>query len=304
MQTGEAAATRDVDESAPLWELLEGRRTAAGGMIAPTPAHATNNNRMVFGGVLLGQAAAAANATAAGRPLHMLSANFHRGAALGPSVEYEVYGARDGGSFSTRRVTASQDGQVLAEFSASYQALEDGLDFDESWSAPPPTPESVATLAEATAGLERLPQATRRSFRRTRGLDVRPVDLDAIVSPGSNKTIRFWVRAAAPMPDRPHLWAPAIAYLSDFLMAGPGIAHHTFVHDPAFFGTTLNHTLWLHREADPSEWLLNEIHCHWTGAGRTINLGRLFTRDGRLVATNAQEALLRRRLPKTEGRAR
>jgi acyl-CoA thioesterase-2 len=277
-----------------LAETLRVESAAGGYLIGAAPAHVTNNNRQVFGGVLLGQAVAAGGVHA-GRRLHMLSASFQRGAALGPPLEYEVASQRDGGSYSSRRIVARQQSRVLAEFALSYQVPEQGLEYEDAWSEPPP-PDSLPSLAAAAAALDDLPASTRRALQRTRGLEIRPIDFDAIISPGLGRPIRFWVRVGTPLADRADLWAPATAFLTDFLMAGPGVAHHSYVHDPGFFGATLNHTMWLHREVDPSQWLVHEIRSHWTGAGRTLNLGRLFTADGRLAATTAQEALLRRRL--------
>lgn len=292
-------ATKEPQDGVSLLEVLRVEPVSDSQSLGGAPAHVTNNRGMVFGGVLLGQAVAAARAPA-GRPLHMLSANFHRGAALDAPVEYDVCEPRDGGSFSSRRIVASQGGRTLAEFCASYQAPEEGLSFEEPWTPPPP-PEALATLAELTAAMTHLPLATRRAFDRTRGLDIRPLNVEAITERQTDEPIRFWVRVAEPLEHRRELWAPSLAFMSDFLMAGPGVARHTFVHDPAFFGTTLNHTLWLHRDVDPSQWLFNEISSPWTGGGRTLNLGRMFTRDGQRVATNAQEALFRRRLARIDG---
>lgn len=266
------------------------------------PAHAANNNDAVWGGVLMGQAVAAAS-RGIDRPLHMMSARFSRAARVAMPIAYAVTNAHDGGSFSTRHVDATQDGRKLVEFSLSYHAQEPGLAFETGWCMPA-APESLPSLGDATQNLEHLPRSTRRSLGRTRGLEIRPVDTDAIVTPQTGRPIRFWIRVRDSLHDTPNLWAPAIAYLSDFLMAGGGVTRHTFLHDPAFFGVTLNHSLWLHLLADPSHWLLHEVQSHWTGHGRTLNIGRIHTRDGRLVATTVQEALLRRRAPRTKDTAR
>jgi acyl-CoA thioesterase-2 len=283
-------------ELADLLRLID---RADGCKVGVAPTSAQNNAGNVFGGLLLGQAVVAAQPPA-DRPLHMLAASFLRGASPSLPIEYPVCEAHDGGSFSSRRVLAMQDGRRLAEFSASYQACEAGLDHEDAVRLPDAGPEELPTLAEATAGLEHLPPSTLRALARDRALEIRPIDPEPIVSPGSGKPIRLWIRTRVPISERRELWAPAIAYLSDFLTAGGGVSHHTFVHNPRFFGTTLNHTLWLHREADPSEWLLHDIASHWTGGGRTLNLTRLYTRQGALIATSAQEALLRRRAPKPE----
>ncbi len=266
--------------------------------IGHAPAALGNNTGGIFGGLLFGQAAAAAALTVE-RPLHMMAARFSRAGAPGKSIDYIVSEPLDGGSFSSRRITASQGDRLLAEFNASFQADEPGLDFDEGWNDPP-APEGLPTLAEAAAEFDYLPKPTLRALSRMRGLEIRPIEADALLSPGSNKPARIWVRVRACLAARPDLWAPAVGHLSDAMMAGPGVARHTFILNPDFFGTTLSHTLWLHRQADPSQWLFHEIACHWTGGGRTLNLGRLYTRDGRLLATNAQEALLRRRIPRGE----
>jgi len=271
-------------------------------LIGHPPDHAANNNDVVWGGVVMGQAVAAAS-RGLNRPLHMMSARFRHGASVSHILEYVIADSHDGGSFSSRQVNALQNGRKLAEFSMSFQKDEAGQDYQASWVEPPPA-DSLETLASATAGIESLPSSTRRSLSRTRGLDIRPVDPEAIIVPKTGRPIRFWIRVAYALDAKPELWAPAIAYLTDFLMAGGGVVRHTFLHDPAYFGVTLNHTLWLHKLVNPSNWLLHEVESHWTGGGRTLSMGRIYTAEGRLIATTAQEALLRKRKPRNKEDAR
>lgn len=256
-------------------------------------AHPRAGNRQgsVFGGQIVGQAVMAAGATTDRLP-HAVFTRFFRPGRTGERVDYLVAHDHDGASFAGRRVSVVQD-RPIAEVMISYQAPETAFSHLKPWSATPPDPESLKPLKVAAEGYD-LPGPTTKALNYFRAMDVRPVNADSLLAGPSEGPHGFWIRAVRPLGDRPDCWAAAIGFLSDFLLAGAGVLRHSrHILNPRLFGTTLNHTIWLHEVVDPSQWLYEEMESPWGGGGRTLNLGRMFTADGRLVATTVQEALLR-----------
>lgn len=263
-------------------------------------AGTSNGTASIFGGQILGQALAAAGQVVARRP-HAMSGTFQRAGQVDRSIVYRVHGGRDGGRFANRQVVAEQDGQCIAEFSIGFHDEEDGFVHDSGWCRRPSTPERLPDLESAGARFEHVPRATQRALQRQPELDLRPVEPERLfdVAEGAARPLTYWLRARSDLSAMPSLWAPALAYMSDYLTAAAGLIHHArFLMPPDLFGTTLNHSLWLHRVVDPSRWLYCELESHCAVDGRTLNMGKIRDEHGRIVATLGQEALLRRRRPR------
>lgn len=243
------------------------------------PAH--GRQRRLFGGLLLGQSVrAAAQTVDAQRPVHSIHGHFLAAGDGREAVSYQVERTRDGSSFSARQVTAMQGREVLFVATVSFHDPEPGLEYNLPGPPSAPEPESVPTGRYDNPWFE--------------SRDV-PPDHPATGLGGTRPHTRLaWFRAREPMPDDSALHAQAIVYLTDH---GPTRAvrqpHADHPGVERRMSVTLSHAVWLHTEARADEWLLSELHPVATGSGRGLAAGTLWTRDGRLVASVAQEALLR-----------
>lgn len=254
-----------------------------------------------FGGQVIGQALMAAIRTVdAARPAHSLHGYFIRPGDATAPVLYQVERDRDGGSFTTRRVVAIQNGAVILNLAASFHVTEPGLSHQDAMPDVPP-PEDVApedVLAERMA--DQLPEGYLRWLRSPRPVDFRPVDprppLDRRPrAPAQN----VWMRVAGPLPDDPSLHRAALAYVSDYGLLGTSVVGHGKAFgDPDMQFASLDHAVWFHDDFRVDDWLLYAMDSPWAGGARGFNRGRIFTRDGRLVASVAQEGLVRNVVPK------
>ena len=254
----------------------------------------------VFGGQVIGQALVAANRTVTGRNTHSLHAYFLRAGDPSVPIIYEVDRIRDGGSFSTRRVVAIQHGQAIFSMAASFHKEEPGLHHQIKMPEVP-APESLPSEAELKARfMERMPPQVRAYWERERPIEIRPVDLSRYLEPGNHApTQQVWIRATGRLGDDLALHQCVLAYASDFTLLDTAlIAHGRFVFDPSLMLASLDHAIWFHREFRADEWLLYAQDSPSSGAGRAFCRGTLFTRSGELVASTAQEGLVRDRLPR------
>ncbi|MET7280949.1 acyl-CoA thioesterase II [Kribbella sp. NPDC005582] len=238
----------------------------------------------VFGGQVLGQALAAAGQTVdAGRMVHSLHGYFLRGGDTAVPIIYRVEGTRDGGSFSSRRVVASQHGKPIFYMSASFQKPEPGLDHQEPIPddvVPPDEAPTLASVLEARSG-----RAAADWDREWAALDVRLAGVTGR---------QFWIRASGKLPDEPALHACVLAYASDLTLLGASLLPHGIViGDRRIQPASLDHALWFHREFRADEWLLYDQTSPSASGARGFAMGRLFTEDGRLIASVAQEGLIR-----------
>ncbi|GHE20829.1 acyl-CoA thioesterase [Halomonas urumqiensis] len=234
----------------------------------------------LFGGQVLGQALSAASQTVdPARQVHSLHGYFLRpGDPLRPVV-YQVDAVRDGGSFTTRRVTAIQKGRPIFFCSASFHVSEAGLSHQP---AMPDVP-SPEHLAGNTAQLERFPGHPIEFLR---------VGDDA--EPGQPARKRLWFRLAGELPDDPALHRYLLAYSSDFnLLTTCLVPHGLHFRDPALRMASLDHALWFHHDLKINDWLFYDMDSPWAGGARGFTRGSLYDRDGRLVASTAQEGLAR-----------
>ena len=251
----------------------------------------------VFGGQVIGQALVAANRTVNGRLTHSLHAYFLRAGDPSVPIIYNVDRIRDGGSFTTRRVVAVQHGQAIFSMAASFHKEETGLEHQIKMPEVPP-PESLPSEAELKACLiDRVPPQVKAYWQRERPLEIRPVDLSRYLTPGNHDpSQQVWIRATGELSNDQSLHQCVLAYASDFTLLDTAlIAHGRFVFDPKLILASLDHALWFHRKLRADEWLLYAQDSPISGGGRAFCRGMLFTRDGKLVASTAQEGLLRER---------
>jgi acyl-CoA thioesterase-2 len=251
----------------------------------------------VFGGQVIGQALVAANRTVNGRLAHSLHAYFLRAGDPAVPIIYNVDRIRDGGSFTTRRVVAVQHGQAIFSMAASFHKEETGLEHQIKMPEVPP-PDSLPSEAELKACLiDRVPPQVKAYWERERPIEIRPVDLSRYLSPGNHApSQQVWIKATGQLPDDQSLHQCVLAYASDFTLLDTAlIAHGRFVFDPKLMLASLDHALWFHRKLRADEWLLYAQDSPISGAGRAFCRGMFFAHDGKLVASTAEEGLLRLR---------
>ena len=251
----------------------------------------------VFGGQVIGQALVAAARTVEGRAAHSLHAYFMRPGDPTVPIIYEVDRIRDGKSFATRRVVAIQHGQAIFSMSASFQVEEAGLDHQLPMPIVPP-PEELPSETELKAlFLESAPEPVRRYWERERALELRPVDLRHYVSREPLAPVQqVWIRATGPLPDDPQIHRSVLAYASDMTLLDTALfAHGRSIFDRDLQVASLDHALWFHRPFRVDEWLLYSEDSPSTSGARGFSRGNLFSRDGKLIASVAQEGLVRLR---------
>lgn len=252
----------------------------------------------VFGGQVIAQALQAAQrAIDDGKVAHSLHAYFLRAGDENFPIVYRVVRDFDGRSFANRRVIALQKGQPILNMLASFQAPEDGLRHQDAM-PDVPGPEALRSDTELRGELvERMPEKYRRQFLRARPVEIRPVDPRTWFDPGQMPPVQYnWLRIPAALPDDPALHRAMLAYASDMSLLGTSLLPHgrTWM-DPELQTASLDHAVWLHEPFRADEWLLYACDSSWSGHARGYNRGRFFTRDGRLVASAAQEGLIRLR---------
>lgn len=251
----------------------------------------------VFGGLVIAQALVASARTVEGRAPHSLHAYFLLPGDPAEPIIYEVDRLRDGRSFATRRCNASQHGRVIFSLSASFQTEEEGL--AHAVAMPDvPLPETLPSEAEMLTRFGALmPEPVRRWFTRARPIEVRPVDLSRYVRHTAGPPQQYvWLRATGALPDEPAIHRAVLAYLSDMTLLDTAlIVHGRTLFDPNFQVASLDHALWFHRPFRADEWLLFAQDSPSTSGARGFTRGLLFSHDGRLVASVAQEGLIRPR---------
>jgi len=249
----------------------------------------------VFGGQILGQALSAAHLTVEGRVAHSLHAYFLRRGDVEAPIVYEVDRARDGGSFSVRRVVAIQHGRPIFNLAASFQAPEDGLEHQDVMPEVP-GPGGLRDMTEVAAGMiERLPEKMRRFLTDKRPFEFRPVQPLALDTAEKRPPARqVWIRAVGALPDSVSLHQNLLAYVSDFELLGTSTLPHglRFGRDNVMMAS-LDHALWFHRGFRVDDWLLYSLESPNASGARGYARGQLFTKDGVLVASSAQEGLVR-----------
>jgi acyl-CoA thioesterase-2 len=250
----------------------------------------------VYGGQVLGQALSAASATVNdGRQVHSLHAYFLRAGDVEAGIVYNVDRARDGKSFSNRRVTAIQHGRQIFNMTASFQRSEGGLDHQSVMPDVPP-PEDLADIRELTAEvLDMIPEKMHRYYTHERPFEIRPVKTVALLSDEkSEPRQQFWFRAIDSLSDDPEVHRRLLAYVSDYqLVATSTLPHGVRFEKDRLQLASLDHAMWFHRPFRLDEWLLYSMDSPNACSARGLARGEIFSRDGRLVASTAQEGLIR-----------
>jgi len=247
----------------------------------------------VFGGQVLGQALMAASATADGRLVHSLHAYFLRRGDFNAPIIYEVDRSLKGTSFSNRRVVAIQHGQQIFHMSASFQVAEDGPDYQVP--APSVTPpEDLSDLAvEMRKCLNELPEERRRFWSLERPFEFRSVE--ALRAGEARPGVRnLWFRLGGEAPGDQAMQRCLLAYLSDFHLLETATLPHGLSHPAGdVMLASLDHGMWFHRPLELSDWHLYALVSPSSSGSRGLAFGRIFDRRGRLVASTAQEGLMR-----------
>ena len=249
-----------------------------------------------FGGQVIAQALMAAIKTVPeDRPAHSLHGYFMRPGDATAPVLYQVERDRDGGSFTTRRVVAVQNGKPILNLATSFQVEEPGLTHQDDMPDVPP-PEDLKTEEELAENWEgELPEQFRKWLRIPRPVEMRPVTPRPPFTRVPAREQAFWFRVPGHIGANPALHRAALAFASDFgLLGTAAYVHAKAFADPDMQFASLDHALWIHGDVRADDWLLYTMDSPWAGGARGFTRGRIFTRDGRLVADVAQEGLIRR----------
>ncbi|TXH02946.1 MAG: acyl-CoA thioesterase II [Nevskiaceae bacterium] len=254
--------------------------------------------RSVFGGQVIGQALVAASRTVERGIPHSLHAYFLRPGDMATPIVYEVDRVRDGNSFTTRRVQAIQFGQPILSMMASFQKEEPGLEHQVTMPEVPP-PESLATeealheqwLAKAGS----VPERVREALTRQLAIEFRRVQPWNPLAPEQREPRQYiWFRAAGRLPDDPMLHQCVLAYASDFNLLSTAMRPHgKSWFDPKMAVASIDHAVWFHRPLRADDWLLYAMDSPTAQSARGLSRGEIFDRQGRLVASIAQENLMR-----------
>jgi acyl-CoA thioesterase-2 len=249
----------------------------------------------VFGGQVIGQALVAAARTVEGRPPHSMHAYFLVGGDPKVPIIYEVDRIRDGKSFTTRRVVAIQHGQAIFTLMVSFHNDEEGLTHQAPMPQVPP-PEDLPSEAQIKATiLPTMPEAVRRYYESERPIELRPVQYDRYLGKKyEDGKFNVWIRATGKLPDDPAIHQCVLAYASDMSLLDTALVPHgRSLFEKQFMGASLDHALWLHRPFRADDWLLYAQETPTMTGSRGFARGLIYTRDGSLVASVAQEGLVR-----------
>lgn len=254
--------------------------------------------RQLFGGQVLGQCVSAASQTVdSSRQVHSLHGYFLRPGDASLPVVYQVDRVRDGGSFNTRRVTAIQKGQPIFTCSASFQTAEQGFHHQPLMPQVPGPDElkSETELARMIAPM--IPERLRSRAVSDKPIEIRPVTLLNPFAPKPCDPAKYvWFRAAGPLPDEPQLHKFLLAYASDFnLLTTSMQPHGVSVFQKFMQVASLDHSLWFHADLRLDDWHLYAMDSPWAGNSRGFSRGSIYNRAGQLVASVAQEGLIRLR---------
>ncbi len=251
----------------------------------------------IFGGFVIAQALLAAAKTVEGRICHSIHGYFLRPGDPSIPILYEVDRARDGRTFTARRVTAIQHGEQIFNLAGSFQTPEDGLEHQDPMPEEP-MPESLADEQELRRVItSKLPPKMREMAERPRPIEMRPVDpQDFVAAKPMPPTQYVWMRAMEPLGDDVVINQAVLAYASDMSFLSTAMRPHGVGwQTPGLQTASLDHAIWFHRAANFSEWHLYAQRSPSASGSRGFNLGEIYSQDGRLVASAAQEGLIRYR---------
>lgn len=257
----------------------------------------------VFGGQVIGQALVAASRTVEDRSAHSLHGYFLRAGDPKVPIVYEVERIRDGKSFTTRRVVAIQHGRPIFSMSVSFHKEEPGLTHQGEMPNVP-GPDELPTEAELKKQfIDILPANIRAYWEKERPIEMRCVDFSRYLTDEPKKPVQhIWIKATGNVPDSLALQQCILAYASDFSLLDTAlIAHGRNIFDPEIMMASLDHALWFHKPFRTDEWLLYTQESPFAGGARGFCRGSIFNTKGELIASVAQEGLIRQRtLPASE----
>ncbi|MGP9781560.1 acyl-CoA thioesterase [Glutamicibacter sp. AOP12-B1-11] len=248
----------------------------------------------VFGGQVLAQSVVAGSRTVpAGRAIHSMHGYFLRPGDASQNITFGVQRLRDGRSFSARRVHAYQNGVPILSMIASFQEPASGLDHHDPVPFEVPAPETLRTTAEIIGKFD---HPVAREWAYERPFDMRHIT-EPVYLPGYDQhepMAAVWMRTTAPMPDDPMLHRAALAYASDYMLLEPVLRGHgvSWIHRGLSIAS-LDHAMWWHREFRADEWLLYVLRSPSASSARGLGTGQVFNAAGELVATVAQEGMVR-----------
>jgi acyl-CoA thioesterase-2 len=255
-----------------------------------------NINNALFGGQMLGQGLKAAALTIKERTPHSLHAYFLLAGDREVPVIYDVEQTRDGGSFSTRRVVARQKGRTIFTMEVSFQRGEAGHEHSIALEGDIPDPEQVASMSElAEKYSDLMPPNAARALARSRLVEIRPISPeDFFLRKASQSKGRYWIKAGQPVIDDPLTQTAALAYMSDYFLTSTSMLEHaTSLWAGKVMTASLDHAMWFHRPCRVDEWMLVDAVSPFAGGARGLTRGQIFDRQRRLIASVAQEGLIR-----------
>jgi len=280
---------------ASLLESLHLEETKSDTFLGMCPAFGW---RRVFGGLVVSQAATAIARTALDRDLHSLHGYFLLPGNPDEALRYEVTRLHDGRSFATRLCHAIQGDRLIFSMTASLQRCETG--FEHSKTMPDvPAPEELRNLTDlakewnSSISIELL-----KYFQRIRPIEIRPVEPERLLRSAPAEKRFYWMRASGNLPQDKIFHRAVLAYLSDMTLLDMSLSQHSrSVFDPSVQVASLDHSIWFHKSCRVDDWLLFVQDSPKAGGGRGFCRGEIFSRDGSLVASIAQEGLIREWAP-------
>jgi acyl-CoA thioesterase-2 len=255
-----------------------------------------NRNRSLFGGQILGQGLKAAALTVDGsRTAHSLHGYFLLAGISDIPVIYDVELTRDGGSFSTRRVVARQRAKTIFHMELSFHRPERGFEHEIDLDIDVPDPESLLSLSELSAKYANTVPADAIPHFEREIVEMKPVSPEDFFMRKSDTTRGlYWIRSVSKLPEDPLTQMAALAYLSDYFLTSTVILKHTLsMMSGEVMMASLDHAMWFHAPARADEWILVDTLSPFAGGARGFTRGQLFDRNRRLIASVAQEGLVR-----------
>lgn len=249
----------------------------------------------VFGGQVMAQALVAAQRTVEeDRVAHSMHGYFILPGDLDAPIVYFVDRLRDGKSFTTRRVTAIQHGRAVFNMSASFHRMEDGLEHQSEMPVVTPADDIKPEIAYIRENAHRIPEPVRDVLTQDRPFDFRVVDMDPFDDSPRAPERQMWLRAIGDMPDATISHQAALAYASDYSILATTVQPHGLgIRSPELQAATLDHSIWFHRPFRADDWMLYSMDSPAAAGARGFARGSIFTKDGVMIASVAQEGLIR-----------
>jgi acyl-CoA thioesterase-2 len=257
---------------------------------------------VVFGGQVLGQALSAAEQTVpTERTVHSFHGYFLRPGDVSRPVIYEVDPIRDGKSFTTRRVVGIQNGKAIFNMSASFHRHEEGYDHQDPMPDVKRPDELISERELFAQHLDKIPKPLQQRATAERPIEIKPVHFDNPLKPKPREPKRYvWYRSNGPLPDTPSVHHYLLAYASDFHFLATALQPHGQSWLTGTQLASLDHSMWFHRPFRFDDYLLYAVDSPTAQGARGLVRGQFFAPDGTLVASTAQEGLMRKRLPRDQ----